>query len=177
VPLADIEEEEEEEDIQPVWSPITTADNPAMLRSTFVQHTPVPVQFKQGKNLVKGLIYYKVSNSRYLYTIVDTGGPIQKAYLLKANRFPTEAAQLQPYHQRAISTVDLASIKALIILSVAIVKIGDGKWACLVEALAEELRKILVPGLTVMGQRWPMPVVREACAGRRVEQRQRPIKK
>jgi hypothetical protein len=47
-----------------------------------------------NRTLIEGQIFYKVSNSLYLYTVVDTGGLFEKAYLLRANEYPNEAAML-----------------------------------------------------------------------------------
>jgi hypothetical protein len=90
-----------ESNIQQLTLSLTRSKNSILFRQEHVQtssilHAPlqtaIPVQFKIGSLEYNGVILYKVINKRYLYTVVDAGGAVEKAYLLRASDLIGEAA-------------------------------------------------------------------------------------
>ncbi|KAL2168158.1 hypothetical protein VTG60DRAFT_326 [Thermothelomyces hinnuleus] len=137
-------------------------------------HTPlaksIPVEFKAGKNTYHGDILYKVVNSRYLYTVVNTGEEVEKAFLLKAKDFPKEADLLAAFHP-PLTSGDLFDVEGFVINTVAMVNEGK-RVICVVEGAAVNNKNMWVSTISVLKTKWSASLVVAQVKARRKEQKQ-----
>jgi hypothetical protein len=143
-----------------------------VVQTSSVFHTPlrtkVPVKFKIGSSQYYGNILYKVINKIYLYTVVDTGRAVERAYLLRASDFTGEAAQVPEFHK---PLRELSDVQGFVINTVAMVQEGK-RTICMVEGAAANNQNMWVCSVSVLKTRWSKKMVLEQVRARRKEQQQ-----
>ncbi|KAL2137618.1 hypothetical protein VTI28DRAFT_8866 [Corynascus sepedonium] len=176
----DSEEFSDEDEIQPLITPLTRSENSIFFRQAHIVQqsakldnplaSSIPVEFKVGRSTHLGMILYKVVNSRYLYTVVNTGEDVEKAFLLKAKDFPDEAAQIAAFHP-TVTNGDLFDIEGFVINTVAMVVEGK-RVICVVEGAAVGNSNMWVCTISVLKTRWSSSLVVGQVKARRKEQKQ-----
>ncbi|KAL2260269.1 hypothetical protein VTK26DRAFT_5755 [Humicola hyalothermophila] len=171
-------EYEDKSNIQPLTLSLTRSENSILFRqehivqTSSVLHAPlqtaIPVQFRIGSAQYYGVILYKVINKRYLYTVVNTGGAIEKVYLLRASDFTGEAAQVPEFHR---PLRELSDARGFVMNTVAMVQEGK-RTICMVEGAATDNGNMWVCSVSVLKTRWSKKMVLEQVRARRKEQQQ-----